>query len=49
MNNTAGSKEIHKWEPVTEPASPEECALIEEGMEEYRKNPASFVPLKDIK
>ena len=31
-----------------EPASPEEIAMIDEGMEEYRKNPASFIPLESL-
>ena len=32
-----------------EPACPEEIALIEEGMAEYRANPASFIPLESVK
>ena len=36
------------WKPILEPANEEERALIEEGMEEYRKDPASFVSLEDI-
>jgi len=36
------------WKPVTEPASPEEMAMIDEGMAEYRKDPSSFVPLEGI-
>ena len=36
------------WEPVTEPASPEEKAMIDEGMAEYRKDPSSFVALDSI-
>jgi len=36
------------WKPVTEPASPEEIAMIEKGMAEYRKDPSSFVPLESI-
>ena len=37
------------WKPVIEPANPEEIAMIEEGMAEYRKDPSSFVPLESIK
>ena len=33
---------------MIEPASPEEIAMIDEGMEEYRKNPASFIPLESL-
>ena len=29
--------------------TPEEITMINEGMAEYRANPASFVPLEDIK
>jgi hypothetical protein len=29
--------------------TPDEIAMIDEGMEEYRKNPSSFVPLESIK
>ena len=32
-----------------EPASPIECARIEERVREYHENPASFVSLKDRK
>jgi len=35
------------WKPVIEPASPEEIAMIEEGMEDYRRNPESWVSLGD--
>jgi hypothetical protein len=35
------------WKPVIEPADPEEIAMIEEGMKEYRKHPESFISLKD--
>jgi hypothetical protein len=35
------------WKPVIEPASPEEIAMIEEGMKEYREHPESFISLKD--
>ena len=31
-----------------EPASPEEIAMIDEGMAEYQKDPSSFIPLEDI-
>ena len=34
------------WKPVTEPASPEEIAMIEKRVKEYEKNPDSFVPRK---
>ena len=34
------------WKPVTEPAGPEEIAMIEERMKDYEKDPSSFVPLK---
>ena len=37
------------WRPVTELASPEEIAMINEGMKEYRENPSSFVPIESIK
>jgi hypothetical protein len=36
------------WKPVIEPASPEECARVEERVREYYENPSSFVPLDDI-
>ena len=37
------------WKPVIETnLSPEEIALIDEGMEEYEKDPSSFVPLGEI-
>jgi hypothetical protein len=36
------------WKPVIEPANAEECAMIDEGMEEYRKNPDSFVSLDSV-
>ena len=29
--------------------TPEEISMIDEGMAEYRANPASFVPLENIK
>jgi hypothetical protein len=32
-----------------EPASPEECAMVEERVREYHENPSSFVPLESIK
>jgi hypothetical protein len=34
------------WKPVTEPASPEEAAMIDERVREYEKDPSSFVPFK---
>ena len=37
------------WKPIVETASPEEISMIDEGMEEYRKNPESFVPLDNIR
>ncbi|MCL2186661.1 MAG: hypothetical protein FWB86_12545 [Treponema sp.] len=37
------------WKPVVEAANPEEIAMIDEGMEEYRKNPKSFIPLDRVK
>ena len=36
------------WKPVIEPADPEEIVKIDEGMEEYRNNPDSFIPLENI-
>jgi hypothetical protein len=33
------------WNPVIEPASPEERAMIEERMKDYEKDPSCFVPL----
>ena len=36
------------WKPVIEAASPEEIAMIDKGMEEYRKNPESFIPLESV-
>ena len=36
------------WKPVVEAANPEEIAMIDKGMEDYRKNPESFVPLESI-
>jgi hypothetical protein len=33
------------WNPVIEPASPEEKAMIEERMKDYEKDPSCFVPL----
>ena len=32
-----------------EPASPEECAMVEERVQEYHENPSSFVPLESVK
>jgi len=34
------------WKPVIEPASPEEIAMCDERIEEYKKDPSSFVPRK---
>ena len=38
--------ELAKPEYVIEPASPEECARVEERVKEYHENPDSFVSLK---
>jgi hypothetical protein len=37
------------WKPVIEPASPEECAMVEERVKEYETNPDSFIPWKKIR
>jgi hypothetical protein len=37
------------WNPVIEPASPEERAMIDERMKDYAKDPSSFVPMNSIK
>ena len=37
------ANEADYWEPITEPASPEEEAMIEEGFREFEKDPSSFV------
>jgi hypothetical protein len=37
------------WKPVIEPASPEEKAMIDGRMEDYERDPSSFIPLSDIK
>ena len=37
------------WKPVIEPASPEEIAMADKRMEDYEKEPPSFISLKDIK
>ncbi|MDR0389999.1 MAG: hypothetical protein LBH73_08005 [Spirochaetaceae bacterium] len=37
------------WKPIIEPASPEECAMIEERAKEYETNPGSFVPWKKVR
>jgi hypothetical protein len=37
------------WKPVIEPASPEECAMIQARAKEYETNPGSFVPWKKIR
>jgi hypothetical protein len=34
------------WNPVIEPASPGEKAMIEDRMKDYEKDPSCFVPLK---
>jgi hypothetical protein len=36
------------WKPVIEPASPEEIAMIEESMQEYREHPETWTRLQDI-
>jgi len=36
------------WKPIIEAANPEEITMINEGMEEYRRNPNSFIPLENI-
>ena len=37
------------WKPVIEPASPKEMAMVTERMEDYEKDPSSFVPFKKRK
>jgi hypothetical protein len=37
------------WNPVIEPASPEEKAIIEAGEKEYREHPETFVALESIR
>jgi hypothetical protein len=37
------------WKPVIEPASPEEIAMADKRMQDYEKDPSSFISLKDIK
>jgi hypothetical protein len=32
-----------------EPASPEECALVEERVKEYHEDPNSFIPWKEAR
>jgi len=32
-----------------EPASPDECARVEERMKEYRENPDSFIPWSEVR
>ena len=34
------------WKPVIEPASPEEAAMIDERINEYERDPSSFVPFR---
>ena len=31
------------WKPITEPASPEEAAMIDKRVKEYEKDPSSFI------
>jgi hypothetical protein len=37
------------WQPVIEPASPEEIAMIDERMKDYETDPSSFMALDNIK
>ncbi|MDR2394263.1 MAG: hypothetical protein LBD93_08940 [Treponema sp.] len=37
------------WKPVIEPASQEEIVLIEEGMQEYREHPETFISLDEYR
>jgi len=37
------------WDPVTEPASPEEIAQIESSMAEYRANPKIARPWAEVR
>lgn len=32
-----------------EPASPEECAMVEERVKEYHENPDSFIPWSEVR
>jgi hypothetical protein len=41
--------ELAKLTYTIEPASPEECAMVEERVKEYHENPSSFVPLESIR
>jgi hypothetical protein len=36
------------WKPVIEPATPEEKDMIDRRMEDYEKDPSSFMPLESI-
>ncbi|MDR1277958.1 MAG: hypothetical protein LBK02_04340 [Treponema sp.] len=36
------------WKPVIEPANPEEKDMIDRRMEDYEKDPSSFMPLESI-
>jgi hypothetical protein len=37
------------WNPIIEPASPEEIVMINERMKDYEDDPSNFVPLSSIK
>jgi hypothetical protein len=37
------------WKPVIEPASKKEIAMVNKRMNDYEKNPSSFVPLRKKK
>ena len=37
------------WNPIIEPASPEEIAMCDERMSDYENDPSSFIPLENIK
>ena len=37
------------WKPVIEPASPEECAMVEERMKEYETRPENWVSWEEVK
>jgi hypothetical protein len=46
MNNVRHSMSelIDDWEPIIEPASPEECAMIDERMKHFPKDFEPFNP-----
>jgi len=37
------------WKPVIEPASPEECAMMEDRLKEYETHPENWVSWEEIK